>query len=93
MRDYLEAPEMISGKGHNHGIDWWALGVVIYEMLVGIPPFYNKNKHHLYKAIAEAPVKYPDPVKHGIKISEEAKDLINKVSSEESYASSCWTKT
>ena len=74
------APEMIIGKGHDHGIDWWALGVLLYEMIIGIPPFYHKNKHHMYMLITEAPVKYPDPVKHGIKISDEAKDLINKVS-------------
>ena len=52
---------------------------MLYEMIIGIPPFYHKNKHHMYMLITEAPVKYPDPVKHGIKISEEAKDLINKV--------------
>jgi serine/threonine protein kinase len=42
--EYL-APEMIVGSGHDHTLDWWALGVLIYEMIIGIQPFYNKNKH------------------------------------------------
>lgn len=40
--EYL-APEMIEGSGHDHSLDWWALGILVYEMLIGIPPFYNKN--------------------------------------------------
>jgi hypothetical protein len=42
------APEMIIGSGHDHTLDWWALGILIYEMIIGIPPFYNKNKHQMY---------------------------------------------
>ncbi len=57
--EYL-APEMISGSGHHHGIDWWALGVLLYEMLVGIPPFYHKNRDQMFKLIREASIKYPD---------------------------------
>jgi serine/threonine protein kinase len=42
--EYL-SPEMIVGSGHDFTVDWWALGILIYEMIIGIPPFYNQNKH------------------------------------------------
>lgn len=35
------APEMIKGNGYSNKIDWWALGIVTYEMMIGIPPFYT----------------------------------------------------
>jgi serum/glucocorticoid-regulated kinase 2 len=42
---------MIVGSGHDHTLDWWALGILIYEMIIGIPPFYNQNKHQMYNLI------------------------------------------
>jgi len=45
--EYL-APEMINQSGHNYSVDWWALGVLIYEMTIGVTPFFNKNKQLLF---------------------------------------------
>jgi serum/glucocorticoid-regulated kinase 2 len=45
------APEMIEGTGHDFTLDWWALGVLLYEMIIGVPPFFNKNKHQMYYLI------------------------------------------
>ena len=76
--EYL-APEMLIGSGHDFTVDWWALGILIYEMLVGIPPFFHRNKHRMYFLIKESPVNFPDPHKHGITISPQAKDLIKRL--------------
>ena len=74
--EYL-APEILLNKGHGKPVDWWTLGILLYEMLVGIPPFFNKNKHKMYFLIKEHKVTFPVPEKHNIYVSPEATDLIN----------------
>lgn len=76
--EYL-APEMLIGNGHDYTVDWWALGILIYEMIVGIPPFFNRNKHKMYNLIKSGSINFPDPIKHKIFVSEEAKDIIVKL--------------
>lgn len=57
--EYL-APEMVSGEGHDFTVDWWALGILIYEMLIGVTPFFNKNRQLLQSKIKHARVVFPD---------------------------------
>jgi len=57
--EYL-APEMIEETGHNKEIDYWALGILIYEMIVGIPPYYHKNRETMFNQIKTKAVKYPE---------------------------------
>jgi serine/threonine protein kinase len=45
------APEMLKRSGHGQSVDWYLLGVLLYEMLVGIPPYYSNNKDQLYENI------------------------------------------
>lgn len=69
---YHLAPEMITGSGHDHTLDWWTLGILIYEMIVGIPPFYNQNKHQMYYLIESGPIRWPTHDKHGFEVSAES---------------------
>lgn len=73
--EYL-APEMVSQSGHDKGVDWWALGVLIYEMLIGVTPFFNKNKNMLLQKIKTAKVVFPDRKKYKIDYSDELMDLV-----------------
>jgi len=45
--EYL-APEIIQSKGHGRAVDWWALGVLIYEMLAGYPPYFDESPFGIY---------------------------------------------
>lgn len=44
--EYL-APEMIQGTGHDQTVDWWAVGILTYELMIGGTPFYHKNRQIL----------------------------------------------
>lgn len=58
--DYL-APEIVSSKGYNKSVDWWAFGVLLFEMLAGHPPFFTEdgNPMKLYEKITACKVRYP----------------------------------
>lgn len=53
------APEMLKRTGHGKSVDWYLLGVLLYEMLVGIPPYYSNNKDQLYLNIQSGPLQLP----------------------------------
>jgi serine/threonine protein kinase len=70
--EYL-APEIIQSKGHGKAVDWWALGILIFEMLAGYPPFFDDNPFGIYEKILGGRISFPshfDP---------NAKDLIRKL--------------
>ncbi|KAI9451119.1 kinase-like protein [Lactarius psammicola] len=68
--DYLP-PEMVEGREHNEKVDYWALGVLTYEFIVGSPPFEEMSGYNAtYKRIAKVDLRIPP------KVSAEARDLI-----------------
>lgn len=55
--EYL-APEIIESRGHGKAVDWWALGVLVYEMLSGYPPFYDASHIGIYEKILAGKIKF-----------------------------------
>lgn len=56
--DYL-APEIILNEGHDLAVDYWALGVLIFEMVVGAPPFYAEDPMEVYEKILSGNPAFP----------------------------------
>ncbi|KAK2753396.1 hypothetical protein FQN55_003525 [Onygenales sp. PD_40] len=56
--EYL-APELLLGNGYTKAVDWWTLGVLLYEMLTGLPPFYDENTNEMYRKILQEPLTFP----------------------------------
>ncbi|XP_065637029.1 phototropin-2 isoform X1 [Quercus suber] len=67
------APEIITGAGHSSAIDWWALGILLYEMLYGRTPFRGKNRQKTFANILHKDLTFPS----SISVSLAARQLIN----------------
>lgn len=69
------APEVLDGKGYNKSADWWSLGILTYEMMFGLPPFYHSSQKEMFRKIKDGEFRFSDKVK----VSDEAKDFIVKL--------------
>ena len=67
--EYL-APEIILNKGHGKPVDWWTMGILLYEMLVGIDPFSDDDPMMIYQKIIKGKIRFPN------NIDKSAKSLI-----------------
>ena len=54
------APEVIKGNGHTSAVDWWTLGILVYEMLFGTTPFKGKNRNATFANILRDDVPFPE---------------------------------
>ncbi|XP_058205693.1 probable serine/threonine protein kinase IRE isoform X2 [Rhododendron vialii] len=73
--DYL-APEILLGTGHGATADWWSVGVILFELLVGIPPFNADHPQQIFDNIMNRYIPWPRIPEE---MSSEAHDLINKL--------------
>lgn len=69
------APEVIRGKGHTSAVDWWTLGIFIYEMLFGTTPFKGRDRKKTFGNILKKDVKFPDTQA----VSSHCRSLIKKL--------------
>lgn len=78
--DYL-APEILHRTGHGFPVDWWTLGILVYDMICGFPPFFTggNNPQKMYKMIKTKPIYFPDAQRHKIYMSDNCKDFILKL--------------
>lgn len=73
-REY-RAPEMINHEAHDKIVDWWALGVLIYKMLFGKPPFQGEDKAELAANINSQELQFPQKTED-LTYSDSAKSLL-----------------
>ena len=68
------APEILTGSGHGKAVDWWSLGVLMYDMLIGGPPFTAKKRKKTIDKILKAKLHLPN-----IYLTNEARGLLKKL--------------
>lgn len=64
------APEILKKQNHYKSLDWYLTGLLLYEMIVGQPPYYKNNRKELFENIMNGPLRIPQSM------SLEARDLI-----------------
>nr|AML77164.1 putative LOV domain-containing protein [Pogostemon sp. BC-2016] len=69
------APEIIAGAGHTSAVDWWALGILLYEMLYGYTPFRGKTRQKTFANILHKDLKFP----RSKEVSLQAKQLMYRL--------------
>lgn len=67
-------PEMLKGDSHDFTIDWYGFGVLLYECIVSIPPYFCTDEQKLHQNILEAPLKIPSDL-----FSPDCEDLVRRL--------------
>uniref|UniRef100_A0A804P8N8 non-specific serine/threonine protein kinase n=1 Tax=Zea mays TaxID=4577 RepID=A0A804P8N8_MAIZE len=79
--DYL-APEILLGTGHGCSADWWSVGVILFELIVGIPPFNAEHPQTIFDNILNCKIPWPHVPEE---MSFDAQDLIDKLLTEDPH--------
>lgn len=74
------APEILLNRGHSFSVDWWALGILLFEMFSGNPPFVDDNPMKIYQKILDGKIEWPlDPKKKEHLIPKRAREFISRL--------------
>ncbi|CAN1265697.1 Probable serine/threonine protein kinase IREH1 [Linum perenne] len=79
--DYL-APEILLGTGHGFTADWWSVGVILFELIVGIPPFNAEHPQIIFDNILNRKIPWPEVPDE---MSPEARDIIDRLLTEDPH--------
>jgi serine/threonine protein kinase len=61
------APEMLQRLPYTRAVDWWSLGILVFEMVAGIPPFYDENTNRMYRKILQEDITFPADFSPGLR--------------------------
>ncbi|CAG7871107.1 unnamed protein product [Brassica rapa] len=64
------APEIITGAGHTSAVDWWALGILMYEMLYGYTPFRGKTRQKTFANVLQKDLKFPASIPASLQVKQ-----------------------
>ncbi|KAL3530663.1 hypothetical protein ACH5RR_009985 [Cinchona calisaya] len=64
------APEIITGAGHTSAVDWWALGILLYEMLYGYTPFRGKTRQKTFTNVLHKDLKFPGSISASLQVKQ-----------------------
>ncbi|XP_053394336.1 microtubule-associated serine/threonine-protein kinase 3-like isoform X2 [Mercenaria mercenaria] len=71
------APEVILRKGYGKPVDWWSMGIILYEFLVGCPPFFGVSPEELFSQVINEEIEWPQEEEWQVR--DDAKDLITQL--------------
>jgi len=76
--DYI-APEVLLGSGHSFQVDWWAMGCILFEFLIGYPPFTGGTLGEVFQHVTSRDIQWPEVLgeEYYQEMPHEARDLIN----------------
>lgn len=73
------APEIVGERGHTMAVDWWAVGILIYELFLGKTPFVDRSREKIAYKILNRKIIWPDEKKYKFTCSDEIVDLVEKL--------------
>ena len=81
------APEILEGKVYDEAVDLWSLGVIMYILLCGFPPFYDENNTALFATIKSGLFDFPSPYWDPVSENGKMKMMIKRMRRD-----ACWTR-